>query len=138
MIVVKNFLNKMKIIPKPVKPISDIDYNIPEYRRRLDIDANVNDIAEEIGRLYGYNNLVSSLPNVKVRRGEYVGDVKYRKMVSKRLRSLGLNEVKTYTLISPKMAAMFKYEDKEFCYFSELLEKNSTFMWKFQMVRKIF
>lgn len=82
-------------------------------RRRLDIDANVNDIAEEIGRLYGYNNLVSSLPTVPIRRGEYVGDVKYRKMVSKRLRSLGLTEVKTYTLISPEMANMFKYTDKK-------------------------
>ena len=82
-------------------------------RRRLDIDANVNDIAEEIGRLFGYNNLVSSLPDVKVRRGEYVGDVKYRKMVSKRLRSLGLNEVKTYTLVNPEMANKFIYEDRK-------------------------
>ncbi len=82
-------------------------------RRRLDIDANVNDIAEEIGRLYGYNNLVSSLPSVQVRRGEYIGDVKYRKMVSKRLRSLGLNEVKTYTLVNPEMANKFIYEDRK-------------------------
>ena len=82
-------------------------------RRRLDIDANVNDIAEEIGRLFGYNNLVSSLPSVKVRRGEYIGDVKYRKMVSKRLRSLGLNEVKTYTLVNPEMASKFIYEDRK-------------------------
>ena len=81
--------------------------------RRLDIDPNVNDIAEEIGRLYGYNNLVSSLPDVKIRRGEYVGDVKYRKMVSRRLRSLGLTEVKTYTLTSPEMAGMFNYMDIE-------------------------
>ncbi|MBQ9019359.1 MAG: phenylalanine--tRNA ligase subunit beta [Bacilli bacterium] len=82
-------------------------------RRRLDIDANVNDIAEEIGRLFGYNNLVSSLPSVEIRRGEYIGDVKYRKMVSKRLRSLGLNEVKTYTLVNPLMASKFIYEDRK-------------------------
>ena len=81
-------------------------------KRRLDIDPNVNDIAEEIGRLYGYNNLVSSLPSIPVRRGEYIGDVKYRKIVSKRLRSLGLTEVKTYTLVSPEMASKFVYEDK--------------------------
>ncbi len=80
-------------------------------KRRLDIDANVNDIAEEIGRLYGYNNLVSSLPSIEVRRGEYIGDVKYRKLISKRLRALGLNEVKTYTLVGPDMAKMFKYEN---------------------------
>ncbi|MBQ9071985.1 MAG: phenylalanine--tRNA ligase subunit beta [Bacilli bacterium] len=82
-------------------------------KRRLDIDPNVNDIAEEIGRLYGYHNLVSTLPTVKTRRGVYVGDVKLRKDVSKRLRALGLNEVKTYTLTSPDMAKTFNYENKE-------------------------
>ena len=81
--------------------------------RRLDIDENVNDIAEEIGRLYGYQNLESILPTLSVRRGEYIGDVKIRKEISKRLRSLGLNEAKTYTLISPEMAKHFRYENRE-------------------------
>ena len=81
-------------------------------RRRLDVDPNVNDIAEEIGRLYGYNNLVSSIPVVPIRRGEYIGDIKYRKLVSRRLRTLGLNEVKNYTLVSPEMASKFRYEDR--------------------------
>ena len=80
--------------------------------RRLDIDSNVNDIAEEIGRLYGYQNLESTLPCVTTKRGEYKGEVKYRKLVSSRLRSLGLNEVKTYTLVSPDMADKFKYDHK--------------------------
>ena len=82
-------------------------------RRRLDIDPNVNDIAEEIGRLYGYENLESTLPVVPVKRGVYVGDVGIRKTISKRLRTLGLNETKTYTLTSPDMASKFKYENKE-------------------------
>lgn len=82
-------------------------------KRRLDIDPTVNDIAEEIGRLYGYHNLVSSEPVVKIKKGEYKGDVKNRKIVSKRLRSLGLNETKTYTLVAPDMAHKFKYEEKE-------------------------
>ena len=81
--------------------------------RRLDIDPYVNDIAEEVGRLYGYHNLVSTLPSGLVKKGEYIGDVKYRKMISKRLRALGLNECKTYTLVSPDMAKMFKYDDTE-------------------------
>ena len=82
-------------------------------KRRLDIDPNVNDIAEEIGRLYGYQNLVSTLPRVPIRRGDYIGDVKYRKQISKRLRRLGLNETKTYTLVSPELSRMFDYEGKE-------------------------
>ena len=81
--------------------------------RRLDIDPFVNDIAEEIGRLYGYHNLVSTLPVATMKKGEYVGDVKYRKLISKRLRSLGLNETKTYTLVSPELSNLFDYENKE-------------------------
>ena len=77
-------------------------------KRRLDIDPNVNDIAEEIGRLYGYQNLVSTLPKTTIKRGKYVGNVKYRKMLSKRLRSLGITETKTYALVSPTMAEMFR------------------------------
>ena len=80
--------------------------------RRLDIDPYVNDIAEEVGRLYGYHNLKSTLPVCLNRRGVYVGDVKYRKLVSKRLRALGLSECKTYTLVSEDKANMFKYEEK--------------------------
>ena len=80
--------------------------------RRLDIDPNVNDIAEEIGRLYGYHNLVSTLPVTTIKEGGYKGEVRMRKVISKRLRTLGLNEVKTYTLVSPKMAQLFDYEQK--------------------------
>ena len=90
---------------------SEFTVTIP--KRRLDIDPNINDIAEEIGRLYGYNNLVSTLPKTSIRRGGYIGDVKYRKQFSKRLRTLGLNETKTYTLTSPDMANTFNYENKE-------------------------
>ena len=81
--------------------------------RRLDIEPNVNDIAEEIVRLYGYHNLTATLPVVSIKKGEYKGDIKYRKFISKRLRMLGLTETKTYTLVSPSMAELFDYEQKE-------------------------
>ncbi len=88
-------------------------FNVTIPTRRIDIEPNVNDIAEEVGRLYGYHNLVSTLPVAPTRRGRYIGDVKYRKLISKRLRALGLNECKTYTLVSPDMASKFDYENKE-------------------------
>ena len=93
--------------------IKDDEFIVTIPKRRLDIDPNVNDIAEEIGRLYGYNKLVSTLPKLETKRGGYVGDVKYRKIFSKRLRTLGFNETKTYTLTSPEMASTFRYENKE-------------------------
>jgi phenylalanyl-tRNA synthetase beta chain len=93
--------------------IKNDEFIVTIPRRRLDIDPNINDIAEEIGRLYGYNNLVSTLPKLETKKGGYVGDVKYRKIFSKRLRTLGFNETKTYTLTSPEMANTFRYEQKE-------------------------
>lgn len=93
--------------------IEDGLFRVVIPKRRLDIDPNVNDIAEEIGRLYGYQKLVSTLPSVKIRRGQYVGDVKYRKAVSKRLRGLGFDEVKTYTLVSLEASSQFNYENRE-------------------------
>ncbi|MBR4619042.1 MAG: phenylalanine--tRNA ligase subunit beta [Bacilli bacterium] len=91
----------------------DGKFSVVIPKRRLDIDPNVNDIAEEIGRLYGYQNLESTLPVVPIKRGQYIGDVGYRKEVSKRLRTLGLNETKTYTLVSGDMAKLFNYDNKE-------------------------
>jgi len=93
--------------------ITNLGFVVTIPRRRLDIDPNINDIAEEIGRLYGYHNLVSTLPRVTTKRGVYVGDVGIRKQISKRLRTLGLNETKNYTLVSKEMASKFNYYNKE-------------------------
>jgi len=91
----------------------DDNFIVTIPNRRLDIDTNVNDIAEEIGRLYGYHNLVSTLPKCEIKSGKYIGNVKYQKLISSRLRSLGLNETKTYTLVSSEMAKLFNYENKD-------------------------
>ena len=88
-------------------------FTITIPNRRLDIECNTADIAEEIGCLYGYHNLVGTLPIQTQKKGEYKGNIGYRKSISKRLRSLGLDEVKNYTLVSSEMADMFKYEDKK-------------------------
>ena len=88
-------------------------FTITIPRRRLDIEANKADIAEEIGRLYGYNNLSDTLPVVPTKRGVYVGDVKIRKEITRRLRTLGLSEVRNYTLVSREKACKFNYDNKE-------------------------
>ncbi|MDD6878751.1 MAG: phenylalanine--tRNA ligase subunit beta [bacterium] len=81
--------------------------------RRLDVEAHKQDLVEEIGRLYGYDNIDSLLPDGPTKPGKYVGNVKYRKLISKRLRSLGLDEVKTYTLVSDEEANMFNYNKQD-------------------------
>ena len=81
-------------------------------RRRLDIEENVNDIAEEIGRLYGYHNLNKTMPILPIKKGNYEHSYGFKKNISKRMRSLGLDETRTYSLVDSKMANMF-YKDRE-------------------------
>lgn len=87
-------------------------YRVTIPNRRLDIEENINDIAEEIGRLYGYHNLKGTLPKVETKRGRYLKDVWYAKVIGQRMRSLGLNETRTYTLVSRAMAELFGYEGR--------------------------
>jgi len=89
------------------------EYVVEIPNRRLDVEAHKQDLIEEIGRLYGYDKIVSKLPVVTTKEGKYIGAVKYRKLISKRLRSLGLNECRTYTLISDEENNMFTFDRKE-------------------------
>ena len=85
--------------------------NIPN--RRLDVEPHKQDLIEEIGRLYGYDKIESVLPVIPDRSGKYVGAVKYRKLISNRLKSLGLNECRTYTLVNDEDNSLFKYDRHE-------------------------
>ena len=90
--------------------LKDDKFEVIIPRRRLDIEENVNDIAEEIGRLYGYHNLKNTLPILPTRKGGYEEILSLKKDISKRMRSLGLNEVRTYTLVDKKSSKLFNKE----------------------------
>ena len=82
-------------------------YHVSVPPRRLDIGNYPADIIEEVGRLYGYDTIKAQLPILPTKTGVYAPKTKFRKDISKHMRSLGLNEVRTYTLISEE-------ENKEF------------------------
>ena len=77
--------------------------------RALDIKLKA-DLIEEIGRIYGYENIVGKLPIQPIKVGGYQPKIAFRKDISKRMRSLGLDEVRTYTLISAEEALTFNQE----------------------------
>ncbi|MEG2351501.1 MAG: phenylalanine--tRNA ligase subunit beta [Bacilli bacterium] len=93
--------------------IDENNYTVYIPNRRLDISLNEADIAEEIGRISGYDKIISALPSGIIKSGKYVGNVKTRKLISKRLRSLGLNECRTYTLVSSEDDNVFTYDRKK-------------------------
>ena len=88
-----------------IKEDSVFEVTIPN--RRMDVSIK-EDIIEEIGRLYGYDRLENKRMVLPIKSGTYTKNIGIRKDISKRLRSLNLNEVKTYTLVSEKEKDMFK------------------------------
>ncbi len=91
----------------------NFEYIVSIPNRRLDVSIK-EDLIEEIGRLYGFDRIEAKLPILDNKIGSYSPFVKFRKDISKRLRSLGLNEVRTYTLVSPKEASQFDFDKNEF------------------------
>nr|QXV92856.1 phenylalanine tRNA synthetase [Nitzschia anatoliensis] len=74
--------------------------------RKDDIGREI-DVIEEIGRLYGFNNFLTRLPNVK-RIGKKDFDYQTRQKLTSALLALGFNELIQYSLI--KNESYFKNE----------------------------
>ena len=79
---------------------------------RIDIECKA-DVAEEVARIYGYNNIPSTI--IKgVAEARRTPEQRFIKNVQSSMVSLGLNEIETYSFISPK-------------YFDKIsLDKNSS------------
>ncbi len=101
-------------------------YTVTIPNRRQDIYNQKEDIIEEIGRIYGYDNIEPTLPLIKTKKGEYRDNVKLRKIVSKKMRSLGFSEIRTYTLISEEETTKYDYHfDKTIKLLRPMLKEKS-------------
>lgn len=81
------------------KHISDGVYEIPSFR--ADIES-MNDLAEEIQRIYGYDKLNSTLPSAAVTRGGRTYEQNLKNKIAAALLGLGFDEIQTFSFISPK------------------------------------
>ena len=104
----EDVLSTLKSLGFNYELMSD-NYIVTIPNRRQDIFLQKEDIIEEIGRIYGYENIVPTLPVVGIKKGEYSESVKLRKIISKRMRSLGFNEIRTYTLINEDDNKKYNY-----------------------------
>lgn len=71
--------------------------------RRLDISIK-EDLIEEVGRIYGVDNIQGRLKEMTIKKGSY--DNTTREIRNKMV-NLGLNETLTYSLVNEKEADMF-------------------------------
>ncbi|MDD4644291.1 MAG: phenylalanine--tRNA ligase subunit beta [Bacilli bacterium] len=87
-------------------------YTVIIPNRRMDVHIR-EDLIEEVGRLYGYDNIISKQPICSIKRGSYNAQTLFRKQISKRMRALGLDQVITYSLISDEENNLFNYNFKD-------------------------
>lgn len=78
-------------------------------RRRGDINIK-EDLIEEVGRIYGVDNIVGKLPLVPLKEGNYD---KTTRNIRNKMVDLGLNETLSYILVNDKEAKMFTKDDTE-------------------------
>jgi len=78
-------------------------------RRRVDISIK-EDLIEEVGRIYGVDNIVGKLPSVPIKPGSYD---KTTRQIRNKMVDLGLNETLSYILVNDKEAKMGTKDDTE-------------------------
>lgn len=84
-----------------------ISCEIPSRRWDISIEA---DLVEEVARIYGYDNLPSTLP-VADTAGELTAMQKFRRQVRTQLEAAGLSEVISYSLTTTERAVEFVNKD---------------------------
>ncbi|NMA80020.1 MAG: phenylalanine--tRNA ligase subunit beta, partial [Clostridiales bacterium] len=77
---------------------SDGDVIVPSIRIDVESDA---DLAEEIARIYGYDNIPTTQPR-GLAQAKLTNEQKYQKKLSNIMLGIGCNEIVTYSFISPK------------------------------------
>ena len=77
--------------------------------RRLDITIK-EDLIEEVGRIYGINNIEGKLPKLSIKEGSYD---KNTRLIRNKLVDLGLNEVLTPIFMAKEISDYYKEEGTE-------------------------
>lgn len=99
---------------------------VPTYRNDMTMAA---DLVEEIARIYGYDNIPSTLPYMEMTKGQLTSKQKNERFIRDVLVDLGLHETLTYTLTSPSCVNdfnLFHSMDNTIALMSPLGEERSV------------
>ena len=77
--------------------------------RRLDVNIK-EDLIEEVGRIYGINNIEGKLPDLGIKTGTYD---KTTRAIRNKLVDLGLNEVISYVFVPEELTKTYTNEEFE-------------------------
>jgi len=86
---------------------SDFNVTVPSFRDDVEEKA---DLAEEIVRLYGYNEIPTTLVNMETTQGMLTPKQALSKTINDTLIAQGAYEICTYSFVSPKIYDKLHYE----------------------------
>ena len=81
-------------------PVEGHEIRVPSWRPDL---VGMADIAEEVGRLFGYNNIPTTTFRGAATEGGYTEAMKLENRAGSLCRSLGYSEILTYSFVSPSI-----------------------------------
>ncbi len=119
---------KKKINDREI-PITELQVEVPTIRRDIEI---VEDVIEEIGRVYGYEKIVATPPMAPITPAGIDDDLYWHNKLKLILPGIGFNESLNYSFISE--------EDNDFLNFKKTvplinpLSKNHAFLRPFLMI----
>ena len=79
-------------------PVEGHEIRVPSWRPDL---VGMADIAEEVGRLFGYNNIPTTTFRGAATEGGYTEAMKLENRAGSLCRSLGYSEILTYSFVCP-------------------------------------
>ncbi len=85
---------------------ADMNVTVPSFRDDVEERA---DLAEEIVRLYGYDNIPTTLVNMETTQGMLTPEQALTKTINETLIALGASEILTYSFVSPKIYDKLHY-----------------------------
>ena len=106
-VIIEGKKSDFKETEQELEKIEEIIVSVP--RRRGDISIK-EDLIEEVGRIYGVDNIVGKLPQMPLKSGSYD---KVTRGIRNKMVDLGLNETLSYILVNDKEAKYFTKDDTE-------------------------
>ncbi len=104
----KEYLNRLDLITSIDK--DELVIHVPTFR----CDVNIReDVAEEIARIYGYDNVPSTIPNTEGLRGGKSPEQKLQGELIDVLVADGLNQSIAYSFVSPKVFDKIMLDEKD-------------------------
>ncbi len=102
-----------------------VSVTVPSFRRDVTIDV---DIIEELARIYGYHNIMSTLPDTAPPMTGSDPVIAWEEEIKVRLRDWGYTETYTYSMISEELMDIFELDKTKAYKISNPLSSDWVFM----------